>query len=62
MRRAHLFTGGDGQDEGGEDGQGVLGVGVPALDLGPHGQTEERHGLGQGKGLVVLLWVAEDET
>ena len=61
-RAAHLLPRGDGQDEGGEHGQGVLGAGGPAFNLGPHGQTEEGHGLGQGEGLVVLLRVAEDET
>ena len=61
-RPAHLLPRGDGQDEGGEHRQGVLGAGGPALDLGPHGQTEEGHGLGQREGLVVILRVAEDET
>ena len=56
-RGAYLFPGGSGQDEGGEDWQGVLGVSWPALDVGPHGKAEHRHRLGQGEGLIVLLRV-----
>lgn len=58
----HLLPAGDGQDEGGEDGEGVSSVRRPAFDLGAHWQTEERHLVGQGEGLVVLLRVAENKA
>lgn len=58
----HLLPGRDGQDECGKDRKGVSRVGGPALDLGAHGQTEERDQVGQREGLIVLFWVAENET
>lgn len=58
----HLLPAGDGQDERGENGEGVSSVGGPAFDLGAHWQTKERHLIGQGEGLVVVLRVAENEA
>lgn len=58
----HLLPAGDGQDKRGEDGKGVSSIGGPAFDLGAHWQTEERHLIGQGEGLVVLFWVSENEA
>lgn len=58
---SHLFPRGPRQDEGGEDGQGVLVRGRPALDGGPHGEAEEGHRLGQGERLVVLLGVSAEQ-
>lgn len=40
---SYLFPRGSSQDEGGEDGQGVLGLRRPALDGGSHGEAEEGH-------------------
>lgn len=61
-RGLHLLARGSSQHKRGEDGQGVFGVSRPALDGGPHGQAEHRHGLGQREGLVVLLWVPAQQT
>lgn len=39
----HLITSCTREHKGGEDGHGVLGLGRPALDSGPHGQAEDGH-------------------
>lgn len=57
---SHLLSRGSGEDEGGEHREGVFGVCWPALDRGPHREAEERNGLRQWKGLVVLLWISAE--
>ena len=59
---SHLLPRVPGQNERGEDRQGVFGVSGPALDGRPHGQAEQRHGLRQGEGLIVLLWEPREQT
>lgn len=59
---AHLLSRGSGQDEGGEHGEGILGVGRPALNGRSHGEAEERHRLRQRERLIVLLRVSAEQT
>lgn len=56
----YLLSRGSCQDKGGKDREGVLGVGWPALDCGPHGKAEERDRLWKREGLIILLWVSAE--